>query len=104
MNNPRRQNGHRRNQTRAAVLARDTLCWLPTCRRPVDKTLPHGQDESPEVHELIAVSRGGSPYDLDNCVLTHRACNRWIGNRTPAEVLEAINGQQPRTITTLVAW
>lgn len=103
--NPRRQNGHRRNELRQRVLARDTHCWLPSCGRPVDKTLPAGLDDSPEVHELIPVSRGGSPYDLSNCVLTHRACNRWISNRTPDEVMAALgHGKPTEPIRTGYAW
>jgi 5-methylcytosine-specific restriction endonuclease McrA len=30
----------------------------------------------PEVDEIIPVSRGGNPLDIDNCQLTHRFCNR----------------------------
>lgn len=92
--NPRRQNGHRRNQLRARVLARDNHCWAPFCGQPVDKTLPPGLDASPEVHEIIPVSRGGDPLSLDNCVLTHRACNRSIGNRTPNELHELAQPKQ----------
>lgn len=92
--NIRRANGHRRSQLIAKVKRRDTHCWLPSCRQPVDTSLPPGLDPSPEVHELIPVSRGGDPLDLTNCVLTHRACNRWIGNRTPPEVLQAIQDAQ----------
>lgn len=100
--NPRRQNGHRRNEVRARVLARDTHCWL--CKKPVDKTLPPRLDESPEVHELIPVSRGGSAYDTSNCVLTHRACNRWIGNRTPDEVAAALGQANTQPVVTGYAW
>lgn len=100
--NPRRQNGHRRNQLRARVLAEETHCWLPSCGKPVDKTLPPGLDGSPEVHEIIPVSRGGDPYSRENCTLTHRACNRWIGNRTPNELAQLL---QPKpTITTTITW
>lgn len=76
--NPRRANGHRRNQVRAAVLAEEDVCWL--CHRPVDKALPFGNEWSAEVDEVQPVSRGGSPFDRNNCRLSHRGCNRRRGN------------------------
>lgn len=100
--NPRRQNGHRRNQTRDRVHARDNLCWL--CATPVDKTLPARLPQSPEIHELIPVSRGGSPYELSNCVLTHRTCNQWIGNRTPEELQRDQRARPELTTSTLIDW
>lgn len=69
---------------RARVLARDELCWL--CRKPVDKDLVTPHPLSPEVHEVVPVSRGGSPLDITNTVLCHRQCNAWIGARTPDEL------------------
>lgn len=89
--NVRRANGSRRNTLRQRVLNRDTNCWL--CKNPVDKTLPPTTPLSPEVHEIIPVSRGGSPYEADNCTLTHRACNQWIGNRTPDELARDTRGK-----------
>lgn len=100
--NPRRSNGHRRNQTRDRVYARDHTCWL--CGHPVDKTLPPRLPSSPEIHELIPVSRGGSPYDLDNCVLSHRQCNQWIGNRTPNELARDKRHRPELSTTTLIDW
>lgn len=100
--NPRRTNSHRRNQLRARILARDTHCWAPWCKQGVDKSLPPGLPMSPEVHEVLPVSRGGSPYDPDNCVLTHRLCNQRIGNRTPAEL--ARENVKPKAIVTLAKW
>lgn len=104
--NPRNQNGHRRRQLRARVLAEETHCWL--CHQPVDKTLPARHDRAPEVHELIPVSRGGSPYLRDNTTLTHRECNRWISNRTPDELQHQRTGQDNSNerahVTTAIAW
>lgn len=100
MGNPRRTNGHRRNQLRARVLTEEDTCWAPFCRQPVNKQLPPGLPDSPEVHEIIPVSRGGSPYDRDNTALTHRACNQRIGNRLPSELTE----QQPTPTITLAKW
>lgn len=100
--NPRTANGSRRRNLRARVLARDERCWL--CKRIVDKTLKTPHPMSPEVHELIPVSRGGDPYDLKNCVLTHRTHNRWIGARTPDEITNTIRRQAPNPVNTSRAW
>jgi 5-methylcytosine-specific restriction endonuclease McrA len=117
--NIRNANGHRRRTLRARVIARDTHCWL--CKRPIDKnlnTVPgkhgpkcrrddcHGCVPHPlraEVHELIPVSRGGSPYDPKNCVLCCRQCNNWIGNRTPAE-LAGIKQPAREPVRTTIQW
>ena len=71
-------NGHRRRQVRAQVLAEEDNCAI--CGLPVDKTLPAGLAGSPEVDEIIPVSKGGSPYDRANCRLTCRRCNARRGN------------------------
>lgn len=76
--NPRVANGHRRRQLRAQVLAEEDDCGI--CGRPVDTTLPHGLPHSPEVDEIVPVSRGGNPYDRANCRLVHRLCNQRRGN------------------------
>lgn len=76
--NPRRSNSHRRNQLRARVLREEDTCHI--CNRYVDVELPHGLPYSPEVDEIIPVSKGGSPYDRANCRLAHRLCNQRRGN------------------------
>jgi 5-methylcytosine-specific restriction endonuclease McrA len=76
--NARYANGHRRRQVRAQVLRDEDSCAI--CGQPVDKGLPAGQPGSPEVDELIPVSKGGSPYKRENCRLTHRLCNARRGN------------------------
>lgn len=81
MSNPRRTNGHRRDQVRRRVLAEEDDCWL--CGRPVDKTLKTPDPGSPEVDEIVPVSKGGSPYDRANCRLSHRRCNRARSNGSP---------------------
>lgn len=78
--NPRRQNGHRRNQVRAQVFREEDHCWL--CGRPVDKSLPPHLPGSPEVDEIIPVSLGGDPLDRKNTRLAHRLCNVRRGNGT----------------------
>lgn len=72
VNNIRRANGTQRNRLRARVLREESTCWL--CNKPVDVTLPHGQPDSPEVDEIIPVSKGGDPLDRSNCRLAHRLC------------------------------
>lgn len=86
--NPRVANGHRRRKLRAQVLAEETHCYR--CGQPVDTTLPAGFPESPEVDEIIPVSKGGSPYDRANTRLSHRLCNQRAGGQ--------LNRQRP-TIT-----
>ena len=96
--NPRRSNGHRRNQVRRQVLAEESYCAL--CGELVDKALtfvwgehgPRCTDPScpgcvphpmrAEVDEIVPVSQGGSPFDRRNCRLAHRLCNQRRGNRT----------------------
>lgn len=80
MSNPRRANGHRRDQVRRRVLAEEDDCWI--CGRPVDKALPPCLAGSPEVDEIVPVSLGGDPLDRDNCRLSHRLCNVRRGNGT----------------------
>lgn len=99
--NPRRANGHRRDQIIKRVRAEEAHCGL--CGEPVDKTLTvvwgaHGPkclDPScpgctphpmrGEVDEIIPVSRGGSPFERSNCRLAHRECNL-ARNRTRPRV------------------
>lgn len=86
MSNPRRANGHRRDQVVARVKREESICWL--CGHDVDQTLKTPHPLSPEVHELIPVSKGGDPLDRKNCRLTHRRCNNDQGNRLPARTFE----------------
>lgn len=80
--NPRRTNSAQRNRLRVRVLREETLCWL--CGQSVDKTLPHGLPASPEIDEIVPVSKGGSPYERGNVRLAHRLCNQRRGNKTPS--------------------
>lgn len=76
--NPRRTNSTKRNALRKRVLREESVCGI--CTAPVDVTLPHGMPESPEVDEIVPVSKGGDPYDRKNCRLVHRLCNQRRGN------------------------
>lgn len=70
MGNPRRANGYRRDLVRRRVLREETDCWL--CGQPVDKTLKTPHPGSPEVDEIVPVSKGGDPFARANCRLAHR--------------------------------
>lgn len=82
--NPRRANGHRRNQVRAQVLREEHDCWL--CGLPVDKELPPHLDGSPEVDEIVPIALGGNPIDRSNCRLAHRLCNVRRGQQTKKQL------------------
>lgn len=118
---PANANGHRRRQLRARVLAEETHCAL--CGLPVDKTLTmqwgvHGprcrggecrgcvpHERRAEVDEDLPRSRGGSPYDRNNCRLMCRQCNRAKGNRTIAEHLAHMQQtNSTKSITNLITW
>lgn len=85
MGNPRRANGHRRDQVRRRVLAEENDCWL--CGLPVDKDLPPYLDGSPEMDEIIPVAMGGDPLERDNARLAHRLCNVRRGQQTKAALV-----------------
>lgn len=38
-----------------------------------------------ELDELVPVSRGGDPYDIDNVGPAHRICNQRKGNKMPGD-------------------
>ncbi|TCD53838.1 endonuclease [Alloscardovia theropitheci] len=76
----RYRNGNRRRKLRARVIAAYDTCWI--CGKPIDKSLKTPHPMSPEVDEIIPVSRGGSPFDWNNCRLAHRICNEIKSNHT----------------------
>ena len=65
-------------RARAAVLARETVCYL--CGRPVDKRLPGSSPAGPTVDHLEARAAGGSLYDSSNLHLAHQRCNSMKGS------------------------
>ena len=82
---PRRRFGKLREDLRRRVFAMSDVCAI--CGRPVDKTLPGGHPLAPELDEIVPVSRGGSPFDIDNLQLTHRICNERKSNKMPGDEL-----------------
>lgn len=81
---PRKQQGTLRATVRKKILAMYDHCAI--CGRFVDKTLPQYDPMAPEVDEIIPVSRGGSPVDIDNLQLTHRKCNEMKGNKMAGDI------------------
>ena len=80
--NPRRANGHRRDQVRRWLKAQALPCAL--CGQGIDYGLPPGHPLSFEVDEIVPVSLGGSPFDRANVQPAHRICNERKGNRMPS--------------------
>lgn len=89
--NPRRANGWRRDRLRRRVLAAYDTCAI--CGRPVDKTLKTPHPLSPEVDELVPVSRGGDPLSFANCRLVHRRCNRLKSDKSDEHARRALAGR-----------
>ena len=100
MANPRRTNGHRRDQLRARKLASAPRCAWPACPWP-DEPLTHDlaarirngrpadywlDDRYPVMDEIVPIKYGGSPIAPDNTRLMHRWCNsqRGAGRQPPA--------------------
>lgn len=89
--NPRRSNGHRRDQVVALVYRTEDECGI--CGKPVDKQLPYIDPSTGKPHpwaksvdEIVPVSLGGDPFDRRNCRLAHRICNVKRGNGTKAAI------------------
>lgn len=76
--NPRRANGARRTALRNRVKAMGLPCAL--CGKPIDYGLPAGHPMSYELDEIVPVSRGGSPFDIENVQPAHRCCNQAKGD------------------------
>lgn len=41
-----------------------------------------------ELDEIIPVSRGGDPLDIDNVAPAHRCCNQRKGNKLPCDLAD----------------
>ena len=94
-NNPRyAENFQARVKVRKRLLAMaPPIC--PLCGKPIDYSLgtwvdPKDGKRKPhpmraEVDEIVPVSKGGSPIDMENLQVVHRICNQRKGNRMPDE-------------------
>lgn len=69
-------------------------CYL--CGRKIDLNLPPGLPGSPEMEDLIPVSRGGNPLDIDNLRPAHKGCNARKGN-LPVDI--ALRKEKSRRVT-----
>lgn len=77
--NPRRANGHRRDELRRWLKAQGLPCHI--CGMVIDYSLPAGDPMSFEVDEIVPVSKGGSPFEKENVAPAHRICNQRRGNK-----------------------
>lgn len=91
--NPRRANGHRRDQIRKRLKASGRPCAL--CGAPIDYAAPYLLDNGRVnpwcfvVDEVLPVSRGGDPLDIANCQPAHHLCNARAGDKRKAGGAEA---------------
>ena len=87
--NPRRSNGHRRDQIRARIKAQGMPCAI--CGQPIDYSAPYRLRDgsinpySYVVDEIVPVSKGGDPLDIRNCQPAHYRCNAKRGDRMISE-------------------
>lgn len=96
-NNPRRQNGYKRDQLRKRVAALGLPCSI--CGKEIDYSLTTWIDPrdgkrkrhplSYELDEIVPISKGGSHIDPDNVQPTHRICNQRRGNKPMSAVRKA---------------
>lgn len=78
--NPRRKNGAARTKLREKLKASGGPCAL--CGGAIDYSLPHFHPDAFEVDEIVPVSLGGNPLDINNVQRAHRRCNQERGNMT----------------------
>lgn len=88
--NPRYLNSKARNQVRSRIKAMGLPCAL--CGKPIDYSLGFVDDPATGkrrmhpmafvVDEIVPVSRGGSPIDMENCQPAHWICNARKGDGT----------------------
>jgi len=95
MTTNRYANGHRRRQLRARVLNEEDHCGI--CGEPVNKMLKTPHPMSPDIDEILPVSRGGDPLLRSNVQLTHMICNRRKSDKL-------IVKHNSNTITTSRVW
>jgi hypothetical protein len=55
------------------------VCWI--CHKPIPVDAPARSPMSHSVDHVVPRSRGGDPYNLDNCRPAHYGCNSAKGNR-----------------------
>ena len=94
--NPRYANGNARRKARRIMASRGDVCHI--CGLPIDYSLPALHPYSFEIDELVPISYGGSPYDLDNLAASHRICNERRGNKLINNVNKTSTQQLKRSV------
>ena len=89
--NPRYAGNYKARESARARLLAMAPPTCPLCGRPIDYSLDWWIDPtdgkrkrhpmSPEVDEIVPISKGGSPTDLGNLRIVHRICNQRRGNK-----------------------
>lgn len=85
MSNNKYGSSYYREKLKKIVFDGEPPCWL--CGKAIDYTLPRGFKGSPEMDDIVPVSRGGDPLDPDNLRPAHKLCNQTRQN-LPAEVAQ----------------
>lgn len=83
-----------REKLKKIVFDGNPPCHL--CGKEIDYSLPKGFKGSPEMDDIIPVSRGGNPLDPENLRPAHKLCNQKRGN-LPATVAQRIERANDRT-------
>ena len=105
MGNPRRANGARRDALRKRVASWGLPCHI--CKLPIDYSLTTYVDPTDgktkrhpmsfELDELVPVSKGGDPLDIDNVAPAHRICNQRRGNKALVKPLKPVADPLPKS-------
>lgn len=91
------QSSHTRAKLKKRVFAGEPPCYL--CGNDIDYSLPPKSAASPEMDDIIPVSKGGDPLDINNLRPVHKSCN---GRRGNLDVDIAIRNEQSRRKTSRV--
>lgn len=83
---------HIREKFKKLVFAGEPPCYL--CGLDIDYNLPSGLSGSPEMDDIIPVSKGGNPLDRENLRAVHKSCNI-RRNNLPVDV--AIRNEKNRS-------
>lgn len=68
----------------ARLRARHDPCGI--CGRPIDYDLPPGDPMAFEADDIVPVSLGGDPCDINNLRASHRCCNQHRSNHISTDI------------------
>lgn len=91
------RNARAREALKKIVFAGHPPCYL--CGLPIDYSLPKGLIGSPEMDDIIPVSKGGNPLDADNLRAVHKRCN---GRRGNVDINVAMRNERSRKNTSRI--